>query len=318
MQKYDLTLKDIFKDAEEGLIQLITNTKVKFIRYLDVNFQTIESKESDLIFEIILEDTEVILHVEFQSDNDKVMVYRMLRYLTEIYNQYRKPIYQVLIYAGKAKLNMEDKLYFKLAEQSFIDYRYKIIDLDTIEAEDILKLNIVELLPILPLTKIKKDKEKHLTNLINAIIKHTQDIDINTKRNILLKTEILSGIKFDKYVIMKIFMEVKDMFSLKQSSGYQAILEEGVQEGIEKGKQLGLQEGEQLGLEKGKKLGLQEGELIGIKKGQIIAHLEHRFGAIPVKIVTALKKLKSVEELDIALTNVLNIKSVEEFLKSLK
>ena len=48
MQKYDLTLKDIFKDAEEGLIQLITNTKVKFIRYLDVNFQTIESKESDL------------------------------------------------------------------------------------------------------------------------------------------------------------------------------------------------------------------------------------------------------------------------------
>ena len=318
MQKYDLTLKDIFKDAEEGLIQLITNTKVKFIRYLDVNFQTIESKESDLIFESILEDTEVILHVEFQSDNDKVMVYRMLRYLTEIYNQYRKPIYQVLIYAGKAKLNMEDKLYFKLAEQSFIDYRYKIIDLDTIEAEDILKLNIVELLPILPLTKIKKDKEKHLTNLINAIIKHTQDIDINTKRNILLKTEILSGIKFDKYVIMKIFMEVKDMFSLKQSSGYQAILEEGVQEGIEKGKQLGLQEGEQLGLEKGKKLGLQEGELIGIKKGQIIAHLEHRFGAIPVKIVTALKKLKSVEELDIALTNVLNIKSVEEFLKSLK
>ena len=53
------------------------------------------------------------------------MLYRMLKYLVHIYKEYKQPIYQVLIYIGKDKLNMENDLYFKLDGSIGIDYKTK-------------------------------------------------------------------------------------------------------------------------------------------------------------------------------------------------
>ena len=319
MKKYDLTLKDIFKDSEQGLIQFAVDKNAKFIRYLDVNFQNIESKESDLILETRINDSDAIVHLEFQSDNDCNMVYRMLRYLCEIQRQYNKPVYQVLIYAGKSKMNMENKLYFKMAEQSYIDYRYRIINFEEVEAEDILNLNITEILPLLSLTKQQKDKEKNLEKVINTVIARTGNTDINTRRNLLLKTEILSGLKYNKELIIRLFAEVKDMFSLKQSAGYQAILEEGIEEGkqigITEGKQIGITEGKQIGITEGKQIGITEGKQIGLEMA-IIGILENKFGCLSLKIANKIKKINSIDSLNIALQNSLKANTIDEFLKT--
>src|SRR5687768_2178205 len=103
--KYDLTSKDILKDLEKGLVKFVTGKEAEKVHYLDIEFQNIEAFRSDLIFEALLEDKNIIFHVEVQSDNDPTMLFRMLRYIVEIYKSNKHPVYQIVLYIGKNKLN---------------------------------------------------------------------------------------------------------------------------------------------------------------------------------------------------------------------
>ena len=230
-QKYDLTTKDILKDSEESLVKFITGKDGKFVRYLDVEFQRIEAQRADIIFESAMENQNIIFHVEMQSDNDPAMLYRMLNYLAETHKEYNNPVYQVVIYIGKDKLKMQNSLYFKLDGTIGIDYKYKIIDFTEISKEVILNLDKVDFLPMLVLTKVEGEPEEHLKSTVNIIMEKSQNLDINTKRNLLLKTEILSGIKFSKELIERIFMEVEKMLVLEKSEGYKRIVEKGIEKG---------------------------------------------------------------------------------------
>ena len=80
---------------------------------------------------------------------------------------------------------------------------------------------------MLVLTKVEGEPEEHLKSTVNIIMEKSQNLDINTKRNLLLKTEILSGIKFSKELIERIFMEVEKMLVLEKSAGYKRIVEKG-------------------------------------------------------------------------------------------
>lgn len=231
-QKYDLTTKELFKDSETALVKLITRKESASIRYLDISFQAIESQQADMIFEADTEGRNIIFHIEFQTSNDSNMLYRMLGYANDILHSYKSPPYQVVIYMGKAQLSMTNSARYEQTANSRLDYGYELIDFSQIEAEEILHLNEVGLLPVLPLTKISTEENIHLRRMVDIILARTEHIDFNTRKNLIFKTEILAGIKFSKDVVYNIFSEVETMLNLKESSTYQRILEEGIKESV--------------------------------------------------------------------------------------
>lgn len=93
--------------------------------------QTIFERETDIVLLIETRDgREFILHLEFQSKNDSKMVFRMAVYDNLLHEEHRKEVLGIVIYIGKAKLRMKNKI------QSFgNNYSCPIIDIRDIDPQ---------------------------------------------------------------------------------------------------------------------------------------------------------------------------------------
>ena len=99
-QKYDVTIKSLFSGSEEGLIEYFGGITLEDVRPLNVEFNRIEMKSSDLVVRGLRGNEPAICHMEFQTTDDPKMQMRMLRYATEIYDSYGDFPYQILLYLG--------------------------------------------------------------------------------------------------------------------------------------------------------------------------------------------------------------------------
>lgn len=308
-QQYDLTSKDLFKDIDRGLVRWLTGKEPSGLQWLDVSFPTVGELKADLVFQAVLEGQAWIFHLELQSSNDSAMAYRMLRYWSHIHQTYHKPVYQSVLYMGSAPLNMESSLVQKQASEVGLEYHFRLIDLSQVSAEELLSLKEPAFLSLLPLSGMVKERtEQELEACVSYLLEHTQEVGIEERRNLLLRTEILSGLRFEQSVIEAIFREVEQMLVIQESAGYKRIYEKG----LEKGHEEGLQEGRQEGLQAGRQVAIEKFQ------GKIIEVLKKRFSVLPLGIVNEIKQIQDLDVLDLALSNALDCESLEVFLQTLK
>src|SRR5690606_6686173 len=96
------------------------------------------------------------------------------------------------------------------------------------------KLEPIDFLALLPLTHSDLDGEHHLSRSIQVVTERSQGLDFNRRSNLLLKTEIFAGLRFESALIERVFEEVMMMFQIEESSTYQMILEKGEEKGRQK------------------------------------------------------------------------------------
>ncbi|AGB18630.1 Rpn family recombination-promoting nuclease/putative transposase [Thermoanaerobacterium thermosaccharolyticum] len=235
-QKYDITMKNIFSDMADDIMSYFLGLQYTKIDELNIEFERVERRDSDMIFKCTTDKGNVAVHIEFQSENDGKMPYRMLRYSLEIMEKHNLLPYQIVVYIGKDNVKMANSLSYDFGEQNTLDYKYKIINVGDIKYTDVVKTDYYDLYSLLPLmdkNRRKEEGEKYLERCVEAI----KDIplDINKKKDIAFKAEILSGIVFKREVIEKVFSEVMKMFRIEESETYKMIIEKGIEKGIERG-----------------------------------------------------------------------------------
>jgi predicted transposase/invertase (TIGR01784 family) len=298
------------------------------LQSLNVEFQHIEAQDADLIYDALIDGQPAIVHLELQSDNHPRMLNRMLRYLVDIYAAYQRPVYQCVVYLGAKPVNMIRTLGFSLSQESRIEYRYHILALNQLPFADVAQMEPLDFLALLPLTHSDWDAATHLANSIDVVTKRSQVMDFESRSNLLLKTEVLAGLRFERTLIEKLCKEAMDMFQIEQSSTYQMILEKGFEKGVQQGLQQGVQQGVQQGIEQGHQLGLKAGKEEGLLQGiqtaiqkfqsKIIDILQKRFVTLPVSAVQEVKAIQDLDQLDVALSNALEAESLALFLETLK
>ncbi len=237
--KKDLILKDITKEAVKEVLKYILNIEVNDFEFLDFEFPKIEKRDVD----ILIKANEKIIHIEFQSRNDKNMHIRMARYFLEIYSRYPYDIFQYVLYIGKEKLSMKNRI-----KTHSCKFSYEIIDLKTIPCDRFLKINNPKALVLAILCDFRGHNPKE-------VIK-----EILHKLYLLSKNEN----EFRKYLLM--LEELSTSRNLKQEvkeaeMGLQNLTWEDLPSyeiGLEKGLEKGLQEGIKKGILKGKILMLKE------------------------------------------------------------
>ncbi|KKM11240.1 hypothetical protein SY88_09595 [Clostridiales bacterium PH28_bin88] len=69
------------------------------------------------------------------------------------------------------------------------------------------------------------------------------DLDLDTKKTVLLRAEMFAGLVYEQEIIDLIFREVEKMFNIEESAGYQRIYEKGLKKGIEQGMEKGMEKG---------------------------------------------------------------------------
>ena len=102
--KYDLVVKDLFQRDHPSLLDQLT-AGVAVREVLNVELARVEERRADLV--LLLADG-TILHIEFQSGNDKDMPYRVGIYCLLLGQKYRRRVRQVVLYVGQAKMRMDD------------------------------------------------------------------------------------------------------------------------------------------------------------------------------------------------------------------
>jgi hypothetical protein len=94
-QKFDLTLKKLFKDIPAELLKILTGFDTG--KFLDITLVNIQYWCPDLLIEL---PDGSLLHIEIQSTNDGKMLMRMYLYSALIFKQYGKLPRQIVLYVG--------------------------------------------------------------------------------------------------------------------------------------------------------------------------------------------------------------------------
>ncbi|PZV20843.1 MAG: flagellar assembly protein H [Snowella sp.] len=185
---------------------------------------------------LILEQSEdLVLHLEFQTEPDESMSFRMLDYRVRVYRRFPKKImHQVVIYLKPTKSNLVYQDSFQLGATT---HRYRVIRLWEQSSEVFLKSP-----GLLPLAILTESEEP--TIRLREITKGLDTIENPGMRaNLMAATAVFAGLVMEPEMIKTILRS--DI--MKESAFYQDILQEGLQEGLQMGRQEGLQMGRQEG-----------------------------------------------------------------------
>jgi predicted transposase/invertase (TIGR01784 family) len=195
---------------------------------------------------LILEQSEdLVLHLEFQTEPDEKMGFRMLDYRIRVYRRFpTKTMHQVVIYLKSTKSALVYQDSFQVGETT---HRYRIIRLWEEQPEAFLKSP-----GLLPLAVLSKSSDP--TIILRKVAQSLETIsDKNLRQNLTAATAVFGGLVIQPDIVKTILRSE----IMRESAVYQEILQEGRQEGLQKG----LQEGRQEGLQKGRQEGLLEGKL---------------------------------------------------------
>ena len=185
-----------------------------------------ELKPSELSLEpiradslIFLQSEELILHIEFQTQPDKDIPFRMLDYRIRGYRLYpQKEMTQVVIYLRETGSDLTQQTIFELRETR---HKFQVIRLWEVPCDVLLESK-----GLLPFAVLGKTSNRE--NILRQISQQIEEIpDRREKSNVTASTSILAGLVLSKDIIQRLLRE--DI--MKESVIYQEIKTEGRQEG---------------------------------------------------------------------------------------
>ena len=132
--------------------------------------QTTIEKEPDFIRIVRTDAEEFILHIEFQTQDEEGMIYRMQEYYGLLRRKHEMPVKQFVIYLGKKASRMQTKL---APEETFIGFDLK--SLRDYSYESLLDSHIPEEIILAVLSNPGKQKPGEV---IRQILRKLQEIGI--------------------------------------------------------------------------------------------------------------------------------------------
>ncbi len=180
---------------------------------------------------IFLESAELILHIEFQTEPNKNIPFRMTDYRLRLYRKFpEKQIHQVVIYLTPSQSTLVNETTFNLGE---LTHHFQVIRLW--EQPTAIFQQYQGLLPFATLSNTNNPEET-----LRQVAQQIDNIaDKRIQSNVAASTAIISGIALNKEIIQRLLRSE----IMKESVIYQEILLEGIAEGEAKGLTKGLTKG---------------------------------------------------------------------------
>ncbi|MGI0496046.1 Rpn family recombination-promoting nuclease/putative transposase [Limnospira platensis] len=230
---------------------------------------------------ILLKSEGVILHLEFQTQPDPTIPFRMLDYWVRVYRRFPEcQMRQVVIYLRESSSDLVYQTQLEIAQTR---HKFQVIRLWE-ESVDTF-INVPGLLPfaILAQTGDRQKLLERVAEKINAIA------DRRTQNNVAASTAILAGLVLDKVLIKRLLRQE----IMQESVIYQDIWEEALEKGVQQG--------------------VTEGE-----KALILRLLNRRLGSLPETVIGQINQLPlpALEELGEALLDFSEIDDLLEWLQS--
>ena len=223
---------------------------------------------------VFLESIQIILHIEFQTEPNKNIPFRMTDYQLRLYRKFpEKQIHQVVIYLSPSQSRLVYENTFNIGS---LNHEFNIIRLWEQPTEIFQRYQ--GLLPFAVLTN-NQDPEETLRQVARQI-ENIEDKQVQS--NVAASTAIISGIALNKEIIQRLLRSE----IMKESVIYQEILLEGEAKGLAKGEAKGLAKGEAKGLAKA-----SNQIALNMLRSNIAIDLVAKFTGLTLKQVQKLQKI---------------------------
>ena len=275
---YDLTLKTLFANAPERLIESLLGSPLAIAELLTVEYPAVRVRRADLVAR--LADGR-LLHLELQSTSEDIS-WRELEYYALIRRTYDQPPLQIVLYVGSGKMRIPSGI-----EEENLKFRYRVVDIRELEGEPLLASNSVEDNLLAVLCRLPDSREA-----VRRIVRRIAALPPVERQDAVAKLLILSGLRGLNQVVRE---EVQDMpitFDIEENPFLRELYQKAKREGEQEGREEGRQEGRQAGR--------AEGEQTILRR-----QLERRFGLLPAWAVD------QIERADTALLEVWGLRLLE-------
>ncbi|EPF19324.1 MAG: Rpn family recombination-promoting nuclease/putative transposase [Microcystis aeruginosa Ma_MB_F_20061100_S19] len=218
---YDNVCKFLAENYSRDFAQWLLGEPI-FFTQLSPSELSLEPIRADAL--ILLESDQIILHLEFQTDPDPKMSFRMLDYRTRVYRRFpKKTMRQVVIYLKETSSPLVRENAFILPNTR---HEYEVLRLWEIPAEKMLGLS-----GLLPLANLGKTPNR--PEILRQVAAKIDNIEGRTeKSNLAAATAILAGLVLSKEIIGSLLREE----IMRESVIYQDIRESGKAQGREEGR----------------------------------------------------------------------------------
>ena len=225
---YDNICKFLAENFKDDLATWLLGSPIKLTELSPTELSNEPIRADSLI---LLQSDELVLHIEFQTDPDKDIPFRVLDYRIRGYRRFpHKKMRQIVIYLRKTESELVNENSFRL-ENTY--HQFDVIRLWEQPTDKF--MTVPGLLPFAVLSQTK-DPTMVLTQVAQAVEAITNQ---QQQKNIAAASSILAGLVLKKDVIRKILRSE----IMRESVIYQEILEEGKVEGKVEGKAEGKVEG---------------------------------------------------------------------------
>jgi hypothetical protein len=199
--QYDKILQEGIEGALPGLIKNVLKINVVGSEELPDKLQYTIEREPDILKKITDDKgREFILHAELQTTDDNKMIHRMLAYWALILMKYELPVLQYVIYIGKGKSRMPNKLQSRQNH-----FQYNLISISSVDYRIFLRSKNPDEKLLAILGDFGKDKPATaLSRIATEIVQSTQgDLEKERRKNQLRILAKLRNLALEDIDIMK-------------------------------------------------------------------------------------------------------------------
>ena len=227
---YDRIFRENSETIFMPLIEARLGIKIKSFRALKEKLHSTIEREMDFFYEV---DTEagarVYLHIEFQTEDDPQMIYRMSEYHGILLRKYKQALRHVTIFLGTSKPRMRTEL--SEAEQ----FRgFELINIHDLDTTELLTSQVPEVILLAILSRYPPKGAEAVLRMILDRLKAVCERPA-ALRKYVTQLLLLSRLRKLEPLTTQLIAEMPITYDITKDQLYLTGVEKGVATGMEKG-----------------------------------------------------------------------------------
>lgn len=226
--RFDATLKDLVQNYPRDWLALLDAPPTEPVSVVTPDLSTLTA-----FADVVLRVGQCLFHIDFQSGPDADLPRRILLYNVLLHERYNLPVHSIVVLlrprADRGDLTGE-VTYRARNERCQLGFRFEVVRLWQLPVEQLLAAQ-VGILPLAPLGRLPEGSS--VEAVLPGVIEQLVDL-LGRKASpaavpeLLTAAFVLTGMRVTQQEAIRLFQGVRAM---RESTAYQAILEEGRVEG---------------------------------------------------------------------------------------
>jgi predicted transposase YdaD len=261
-QSFDKIIRENLEEVFLPLAGKLFGINIKATRKLPEKLLTTIEREPD--FAKIVETVAgavFILHLEFQTQDEVGMAFRMAEYKAILQRKFNLEVRQFVIFLGEGKSTMNTNL-----PETFVIKGFSLVDMGALSYRSLVRSKIPEEIILAILANFGEEKAEVVIRQIARRLQRFSQDSLSLQKY-LRQLTILSRLRKLDDISTKIADNMPITYDIEKDYLFLKGIEKGIEQGLEKGIEQGLEKGIEQGLEKGIEQGLEKGIEQGLEKG---------------------------------------------------